>query len=217
CIAVDAPDKLFVLEDFIVTHNTVQVIAHILKRKESEGEIPVLVIAPTSVTHTWENEIKKFAPSLTTLRLQSGSDRAAKYEMIHDYDVVITSYALARLDAHQLERFRFRTLVLDEAQNAKNPSSQIAKVVRGLQADHRLAVTGTPVENSLRDLWAIFGFVEPGLLGSEASVRRRRPGGAATCRSPTVTIAPRRRCARVSNRSCCAAPKKMSRRNSRSG
>ncbi|MEA2784959.1 MAG: hypothetical protein QOF71_1063, partial [Candidatus Eremiobacteraeota bacterium] len=173
CIAVDAPDKLFVLEDFIVTHNTVQVIAHILKRKETEGEVPVLVIAPTSVTHTWENEIKKFAPSLRTMRLQSGSDRAAKYESIHEYDVVVTSYALARLDAQQLERFRFRTLVLDEAQNTKNPGSQIAKVVRGLQADHRLALTGTPVENSLRDLWAIFGFVEPGLLGSEASFRRR--------------------------------------------
>jgi superfamily II DNA or RNA helicase len=173
CIAVDAPDKLFLLDDFIVTHNTVQVIAHVLRRKETEGHIPVLVIAPTSVTHTWENEIKKFAPSLRTLRLQSGSDRAAKYETIYDYDVVITSYALARLDAHQLERFRFRTLVLDEAQNAKNPASQIAKVVRGLQADHRLALTGTPVENSLRDLWAIFGFVEPGLLGSETSFRRR--------------------------------------------
>jgi len=173
CIAVNAPDKLFLLDDFIVTHNTVQVIAHVLRRKEHEGEVPVLVIAPTSVTHTWDNEIKKFAPSLRTLRLQSGSDRAAKYDTIHDYDVVITSYALARLDAHQLERFRFRTLVLDEAQNAKNPASQIAKVVRGLQADHRLALTGTPVENSLRDLWAIFGFVEPGLLGSETSFRRR--------------------------------------------
>jgi SNF2 family DNA or RNA helicase len=173
CIAVDAPDRLFLLDDFIVTHNTLQVIAHTERRKELEGESPVLVIAPTSVTHTWENEIKKFAPSLRTLRLQSGSDRAAKYETIHDYDVVITSYALARLDAHHLERFRFRTLVLDEAQNAKNPASQIAKVVRGLQAEHRLALTGTPVENSLRDLWAIFGFVEPGLLGSEASFRRR--------------------------------------------
>lgn len=173
CIAVDAPDQLFLVDDFIVTHNTVQVIAHVQRRKEDEGPSPVLVIAPTSVTHTWENEIKKFAPSLSILRLQSGSDRAAKYDMIHDYDVVVTSYALARLDAHQLERFRFRTLVLDEAQNAKNPASQIAKVVRGLQADHRLALTGTPVENSLRDLWAIFGFVEPGLLGSEASFRRR--------------------------------------------
>ncbi|HEY0615774.1 MAG TPA: SNF2-related protein, partial [Candidatus Elarobacter sp.] len=132
CIAVDAADRLFVVDDFIVTHNTVQVIAHVLRRKETEGEIPVLVIAPTSVTHTWENEIKKFAPSLRTLRLQSGSDRAAKYETLHEYDVVVTSYALARLDAHQLERFRFRTLVLDEAQNTKNPASQIAKVVRGL-------------------------------------------------------------------------------------
>ena len=162
-----------ILADDMGTGKTSQVIAHVAKRKQDEGEVPVLVIAPTSVTHTWENEIKKFAPSLRTLRLQSGSDRAAKYESIHDYDVVVTSYALARLDAHQLERFRFRTLVLDEAQNTKNPGSQIAKVVRGLQADHRLALTGTPVENSLRDLWAIFGFVEPGLLGSEASFRRR--------------------------------------------
>jgi superfamily II DNA or RNA helicase len=173
CIAVDAPDRLFLLDDFVVTHNTVQVIAHVQRRKENEGQSPVLVIAPTSVTHTWETEIKKFAPTLRTLRLQSGSDRAAKYETLHDYDVIVTSYALARLDAQQLERFRFRTLVLDEAQNTKNPASQIAKVVRGLQADHRLALTGTPVENSLRDLWAIFGFVEPGLLGSEASFRRR--------------------------------------------
>lgn len=162
-----------ILADDMGTGKTSQVIAHVAKRKETEGETPVLVIAPTSVTHTWENEIKKFAPSLRTLRLQSGSDRAAKYETLHDYDVVVTSYALARLDAQQLERFRFRTLVLDEAQNTKNPASQIAKVVRGLQADHRLALTGTPVENSLRDLWAIFGFVEPGLLGSEASFRRR--------------------------------------------
>jgi superfamily II DNA or RNA helicase len=162
-----------ILADDMGTGKTSQVIAYVAKRIQDEGEVPVLVIAPTSVTHTWENEIKKFAPSLRTLRLQSGSDRAAKYDVIHDYDVVVTSYALARLDAQQLERFRFRTLVLDEAQNTKNPGSQIAKVVRGLQADHRLALTGTPVENSLRDLWAIFGFVEPGLLGSEASFRRR--------------------------------------------
>ena len=162
-----------ILADEMGLGKTLQVIAQLLHRKEVDGAAPSLVIAPTSVTHTWENEIARFAPTLTTLRLQSGADRAQRYAEIENFDVIITSYALARLDAEQLERFNFRTLILDEAQNAKNPSSQIAKVVRNLRADHRLALTGTPVENSLRDLWSIFAFVEPGLLGSEASFRRR--------------------------------------------
>jgi superfamily II DNA or RNA helicase len=173
CIAVDSPDHLFVVDEFIVTHNTVQVLSYLLRRKHLEGGSPSLVIAPTSVTHTWENEIARFAPELKTLRLHSGSERAARYDQVMDADVVITSYALARLDAQQLSQFKFRTLILDEAQNAKNPSSQIARVVRSLHAEHRLALTGTPVENSLRDLWAIFAFVEPGLLGTETSFRRR--------------------------------------------
>ena len=162
-----------VLADEMGLGKTLQVIAQLLHRKEVDGPAPALVIAPTSVTHTWENEIARFAPTLTTLRLQSGAERAQRYGELENYDVVITSYALARLDAEQLERFTFRTLILDEAQNAKNPSSQIAKVVRNLRAEHRLALTGTPVENSLRDLWSIFAFVEPGLLGSETSFRRR--------------------------------------------
>jgi superfamily II DNA or RNA helicase len=162
-----------ILADEMGLGKTVQVLSYLLRRKTTEGRAPSLVIAPTSVTHTWENEIARFAPELTTLRLHSGSERAARYEDVPDADVVITSYALARLDAQQLSQYHFRTLILDEAQNAKNPSSQIARVVRGLRADHRLALTGTPVENSLRDLWAIFAFVEPGLLGSETSFRRR--------------------------------------------
>ncbi len=173
CIAVDSPDRLFVIEDYVVTHNTLQTIAYLKWRKEKDGPSPSLVIAPTSVTHSWESEITRFAPDLSTLRLQSGADRAATIAALDDYDVVITSYALARLDAEALTKRRFRTLVLDEAQNAKNPSSQISKVVRALQADHRIALTGTPVENSLRDLWAIFSFLEPGLLGTEGSFRRR--------------------------------------------
>jgi superfamily II DNA or RNA helicase len=162
-----------ILADEMGLGKTLQVVTYLLKRKQVEGPAASLVIAPTSVTHTWESEIKRFAPELSILRLQSGSERAARFEEIESHDVVITSYALARLDAAQLERFNFRTLILDEAQNAKNPSSQIAKVVRNLNADHRLALTGTPVENSLRDLWAIFAFVEPGLLGTESSFRRR--------------------------------------------
>ncbi len=162
-----------ILADEMGLGKTIQVISYLLRRKQLDGPAPSLVIAPTSVTHTWENEIARFAPELTTLRLHSGSERAARYDEIPNADVVITSYALARLDAQQLGTRNFRTLILDEAQNAKNPSSQIARVVRGLHAEHRLALTGTPVENSLRDLWAIFAFVEPGLLGSESSFRRR--------------------------------------------
>jgi len=162
-----------ILADEMGLGKTLQVLNYLLRRKMLEGPAPSLVIAPTSVTHTWENEIARFAPDLRVLRLHSGSERAARYEDVPEADVVITSYALARLDAQQLAHYHFRTLILDEAQNAKNPSSQIARVVRSLHADHRLALTGTPVENSLRDLWAIFAFVEPGLLGSEGSFRRR--------------------------------------------
>jgi superfamily II DNA or RNA helicase len=162
-----------VLADQMGLGKTLQVLSYLLRRKQMEGPAPSLVIAPTSVTHTWESEISRFAPDLRVLRLHSGSERAARYEDIPNADVVITSYALARLDAQQLSQLEFRTLILDEAQNAKNPSSQIARVVRSLRAQHRLALTGTPVENSLRDLWAIFAFVEPGLLGTETSFRRR--------------------------------------------
>jgi superfamily II DNA or RNA helicase len=162
-----------ILADEMGLGKTLQVLNYLLRRKIMEGPAPSLVIAPTSVTHTWENEIERFAPDLKVLRLHSGSERASRYEDVPGADVVITSYALARLDAQQLANYHFRTLILDEAQNAKNPSSQIARVVRSLHADHRLALTGTPVENSLRDLWAIFAFVEPGLLGSETSFRRR--------------------------------------------
>jgi len=162
-----------ILADEMGLGKTLQVLSYLLRRKKLDGAAPSLVIAPTSVTHTWENEIARFAPELRTLRLHSGSERALRYEDVPNADVVITSYALARLDAQQLSNYQFRTLILDEAQNAKNPSSQIARVVRSLHADHRLALTGTPVENSLRDLWAIFAFVEPGLLGSETSFRRR--------------------------------------------
>ncbi len=162
-----------ILADDMGTGKTLTTITYLLHRRNHDGQAPSLVIAPTSVTHTWENEIARFAPELKTMRLTSGSERAARYADIGDADVVITSYALARLDAEKLGEFRFRTLILDEAQNAKNPSSQIARVVRGLNAEHRLALTGTPVENSLRDLWSVFSIVEPGLLGTEASFKRR--------------------------------------------
>ncbi|MGH7716926.1 MAG: DEAD/DEAH box helicase, partial [Vulcanimicrobiaceae bacterium] len=162
-----------ILADEMGVGKTAVALAYLLRRKELDGPAPSLVIAPTSVTHTWLNEIAKFTPQLRALKLASGNDRSARYDEIDRFDVVITSYALARIDAEKLAQFKFRTIILDEAQNAKNPASQISKVVRSLRAEHRLALTGTPVENSLRDLWAIFAFLEPGLLGTESSFRRR--------------------------------------------
>jgi superfamily II DNA or RNA helicase len=162
-----------ILADDMGTGKTLEAIAHIDRRREKDGTAPSLVIAPTSVVHTWEIEISRFAPHLRVLRLESGNGRASRYDDLERFDVVITSYALARIDAEKLASIHFRTVILDEAQNAKNPSSQISKVVRSLQASHRFALTGTPVENSLRDLWAIFAFLEPGLLGSASSFRER--------------------------------------------
>ncbi|HEV3158059.1 MAG TPA: DEAD/DEAH box helicase [Candidatus Baltobacteraceae bacterium] len=162
-----------ILADDMGLGKTLQLIAHLAWRKAHQGSIPSLVIAPTSVTHAWESEIARFAPQLRTVRLQSGADRARQYADLAEIDVVITSYALARLDVEALSQISFRTLVLDEAQQAKNPDSQIARALRRLQADHRVALTGTPVENSLRDLWSIFSFVEPALLGRESEFRRR--------------------------------------------
>jgi superfamily II DNA or RNA helicase len=162
-----------VLADDLGIGKTLMALAYLLHRRERDGRAPSLVIAPTSVTHTWSSEITKFTPQLRALQLTSGNERAALYAEVEHYDVVVTSYALARIDAEKLAGIRFRAVILDEAQNAKNPASQISKVVRSLQAEHRLALTGTPVENSLRDLWAIFAFLEPGLLGTESSFRRR--------------------------------------------
>ena len=162
-----------ILADDMGLGKTVSTLAYLLRRKERDGPAPSLVIAPTSVTHTWVSESARFTPELRMLQLESGNERASRYDAIQDYDVIVTSYTLARLDAEKLAQTRFRAIVLDEAQNAKNPSSQISKVVRALRAEHRLALTGTPVENSLRDLWAIFAFLEPGLLGGESAFRRR--------------------------------------------
>ena len=161
-----------ILADDMGIGKTIQTLAYLALRKQRDGAMPSLVIAPTSVTHTWESESQRFTPELRVLRLHSGAERAAKYQGIDGADIVVTSYALARADAERLAEYHFRALILDEAQHAKNPGSQIARVIRTLHAEHRLALTGTPVENSLRDLWSIFSFVEPGLLGTQASFRR---------------------------------------------
>ncbi len=156
-----------VLADDMGLGKTVQVLAHVLAEKQrGRLELPALVVAPTSLVGNWRDEAARFAPDLRVLVLH-GADRAAHYASIADHDLVITTYPLLPRDRDRLREARFSLLILDEAQAIKNPKSQAAQVVREIVATRRLAMTGTPLENHLGELWAQFDAVEPGLLGSE--------------------------------------------------
>ena len=156
-----------ILADDMGLGKTVQVLAHILAEKQrGRLEHPALVVAPTSLVGNWRDETTRFAPALKVLVLH-GAHRAEHYEEIPTHDLVITTYPLLPRDEDRLREAHFSLLVLDEAQAIKNPRSQAAQVVRVIPADRRLAMTGTPLENHLGELWAQFDAVEPGLLGSE--------------------------------------------------
>lgn len=171
CIAVAASDHLYVTEGYIVTHNTLQTLAHIQLEKEAgRAELPSLVVAPTSVLHNWKREAARFTPKLKVLTLH-GPERKNHFAELHQYDLVLTSYPLLPRDLSELEKQPYHLLILDEAQNIKNAKSASAKAAGGLKANHRLALTGTPLENHLGELWSLFNFLSPGLLHSEKMFR----------------------------------------------
>ncbi|MFO7564159.1 MAG: DEAD/DEAH box helicase [Enhygromyxa sp.] len=153
-----------ILADDMGLGKTVQALALLTKAKESDGDMPSLIIGPTSVLGVWRQEVKKWAPSLSVL-VWHGADRAENRRLLKKTDVVVTSYAILRRDIEDLTKFRFRYVILDEAQYIKNWTTSTAKSAKKLKSDHRLALTGTPVENHLVDLWAIFDFLAPGFLG----------------------------------------------------
>jgi SNF2 family DNA or RNA helicase len=128
---------------------------------------PSLIVVPRSVVFNWVDEARKFTPDLRVLAY-TGADRQALRDAFQQYDVIVTSYGLMRRDIEELRHFGFDYIVLDEAQAIKNPASQAAKAARLLDAPHRLALTGTPIENHLGDLWSIFEFLNPGMLGASA-------------------------------------------------
>ncbi len=164
------------LADDMGLGKTIQAIALWLHERERlDVAQPALVVCPTSVIGNWRHEINRFAPSLRVM-LHHGPDRLqgkAFGEAAGDVDVVITSYALLSRDVKTLKQVQWAGLALDEAQNIKNPSTKQAQAARTLPADHRLALTGTPVENRLSELWSIFQFLNPGYLGSRKAFRQR--------------------------------------------
>ncbi|MEY2489392.1 MAG: hypothetical protein QOC70_1334 [Verrucomicrobiota bacterium] len=158
-----------ILADEMGLGKTVQTLAFL---RAHQGDGPALVVCPTSLVTNWENEARKFTPELKTLVLE-GADRAARFNSIGGVDIVITSYALLRRDIDTLREVKFSTAVLDEAQHIKNPETQNAQAAYALRATHRFVLTGTPMENSVRDLWSIMNFALPGYLGNRNDFRER--------------------------------------------
>ena len=164
------------LADDMGLGKSVQVIAQLVHEKESNDSVlPTLLIAPTSVVGNWQKEIAKFAPHLKAMVHHGGKrlQQEAEFQSLcYQNDVTITSFTLARKDEKLLSSVKWQRLVLDEAQNIKNPKAAQTKAILKLPARHRLALTGTPVENRLLDLWSIFNFLNPGYLGKEAQFRK---------------------------------------------
>jgi superfamily II DNA or RNA helicase len=162
-----------VLADDMGLGKTVQVIAHLLLEFESGRlERPALIIVPTSLVFNWLDEIERFAPDLRCVNF-SGADRLSRRDTLAHAHVVIITYALLPTELDWLDGIDYSMLVLDEAQWIKNPLTQTARAVRRLRASHRLAVTGTPLENHLGELWAHMDAVLPGLLGDYRTFNRR--------------------------------------------
>jgi SNF2 family DNA or RNA helicase len=165
-----------ILADDMGLGKTIQTLTLIQQIKEELGSIPapILLICPTSVVTNWELERQKFTPGLRALVHQGGERLRGKalIEAIQTADIVLTSYALVRRDGDTLKQIDWFAVALDEAQNIKNANTKQAQTIRKLPADFRLALTGTPVENRLSELWSIMHFLNPGFLGGQKQFRQ---------------------------------------------
>jgi hypothetical protein len=158
-----------ILADDMGLGKTLQTLAWLvwLKERNRKNPKPSLVICPASVLHNWRREAERFTPELKVLVLESGSARHNLRKQIPQHDLIVTNYALLRRDLEELQKFSFRAVILDEAQFIKNPGAQVTQSVKQLKSEHRLALTGTPLENRLLDLWSIVDFIQPSYLGNQ--------------------------------------------------
>ncbi len=163
-----------VLADDMGLGKTVQTIALLLSLNAGKetGPVKALIVAPTSVVSNWQREIERFGPALK-VALWHGANRKEVQDDLADANVIITSYALLRRDLELLKGLNLQYTILDEAQAIKNPSSATAAAAKDLNTRYRLALTGTPIENRLSEIWSIFAFVSPGLLGPLAKFEER--------------------------------------------
>ncbi|MBD2450760.1 DEAD/DEAH box helicase [Nostoc sp. FACHB-152] len=164
------------LADDMGLGKTIQFIAFLLHLKEQDVlEKPTLLVCPTSVLGNWEREVRKFAPSLKVMQYHGDKRPKGKafVEAVKKHDLVITSYSLIYRDVKSLQTISWQAIVLDEAQNVKNHDAKQSQAVRQLETTFRIALTGTPVENRLQELWSILDFLNPGYLGNKQFFQRR--------------------------------------------
>ncbi|MBU4195071.1 MAG: DEAD/DEAH box helicase [Actinobacteria bacterium] len=164
------------LADDMGLGKTIQLIALLLHERRGEGKKPgpTLLVCPMSVVENWRREVQRFAPSLSVM-VHHGTERLSGKAFSREargHDMVISTYALANRDREHLAVVRWERVALDEAQNIKNPSAKQTRAIRSLKAKRRVALTGTPVENRLSELWSIMEFLNPGYLGPAAEFRR---------------------------------------------
>ncbi len=159
-----------ILADEMGLGKTVQTLS-VLAADRSGLKEPSLIICPASLVENWNREAQKFVPDFKVAAMID-CDRELVWENAVDYDLIIVSYAVARRDGDTIRKIKFNTLVLDEAQHIKNPSTANAQSCKAVKARHRVVLTGTPLENSSEDLWSIFDFLQPGMLGTFAHFKR---------------------------------------------
>jgi len=162
-----------ILADDMGLGKTIQTLAHLLLEKQGgRMSLPSLIIAPTSLMSNWRRETERFTPDLKILILQ-GTERKQLFYKIRDYDLILTTYPLLSRDEETLLEHEYHYLILDEAQVVKNPLSKAAQLVRRIKSNHRLCLTGTPMENHLGELWTQFDFLMPGFLSDSATFKKR--------------------------------------------
>ena len=171
-----------ILADEMGLGKTVQALAFLRLQR---GQGPALIVCPTSLLFNWRREAERFTPELNVLVID-GPGRPEKIARLPEHDLALTSYGLLRRDAELYAGLVLDTIVLDEAQHIKNPETQNAQAAFSLQARHRIVLTGTPMENSVRDLWSLMNFVAPGYLGSRADFRERYEKPLATNPEPAL-------------------------------
>nr|MBC7613047.1 DEAD/DEAH box helicase [Pseudopedobacter sp.] len=158
------------LADDMGLGKTIQTLALLQKCKEEQQEQGIhttsLIVMPTSLIYNWINEAKKFTPKLK-IHTHTGTFRDKDLVLFAKYDVVITTYGITRVDVELMNQMYFHYVILDESQNIKNPSSKSFKAVKQLKSKYKLILSGTPVENTVNDLWTQMSFINPGLLGTQ--------------------------------------------------